>query len=464
MDKPTPDAQHAQYSAMLSTWKMCRDCVAGQRAVHAAGETYLPKLSGQSKADYDSYRRRALFMNAVGRTVEGMTGLVFRRYPNIKLPEAIKLYETDINMGGVSLNGLAQEVVDEVLTVGRIGVLVEYPTPAPLPEGVTRTIEQSRIEGLRPYITTYKAEAIINWRYGRVANRTKLVNVFLAEADESDASKQQIRELFLENGAYGQRIWKEGQSGWTVVSEQFPKSNGGPISDIPFWVCQPKEGNADVQSPPIEDLAYVNIAHYMNSADLENGAHVAGLPTPVVAGVDGENIVELHLGSTTVIQLPMGATATFLQCGGEGFATLEKAMDRKEAQMAALGARMLAPEKKTSETADSLEAKRGGENSVLSALAGSADMVLSSALRFMAEWVGADPKEVFIELNKRYLPTPMDATMLTAWVKAWQSNAISYETFFAGLQRGELVPESISAEEEQDDIEAQAPVVDDGDA
>lgn len=456
MTQNTPDTKHAQYEAMLATWRTCRDAVIGQRAIHAGGIKYLPQLAGQSKDAYDAYKRRSLFFGATGRTKEAMTGLVFRRYPKISLTDGMKEFENDIDMAGVSLLGFAQNCIEEVLEVGRAGVLIDYPSyiqsDAPL------TVSQSRAAGMRPYMTLYKTESIINWQFGRVANATVLINVFLAEADESDAEKLQIRELHLEDGRYGQRIWRQINKGWEVAEEIWPLRSGTPINEIPFWFLAPKEGLGDVQNPPIESLVYVNLSHYMNSADLENGAHVAGQPTPWVNGVDDpKNFPELHLGSDTFLSLPPDSTAGFLQCGSEGFATLEKLMDRKEQQMAALGARMLAPEKRQAEAAQTHELKRGGENSVLSTLAASVETTLTKALQFMAEWLGMNPANVFIELNKDYLPSPMDSSMLREWVAAYQAGTISFETFIKTLQDGELISENITAEEEREKINAEGP-------
>jgi hypothetical protein len=458
----TPDTQHAQYAEYAATWQTCRDCVTGQRAIHKGGERYLPKLSGQEPAEYEAYKKRALFFNATGRTKDGLVGLVFRKYPTIQLPAALEAYEEDINMEGLSLVGFAQSVVEEVLEVGRAGVLVEYPAMPSNEAGAAITIEQGRTLGLRPYLTQYKAEAILNWRYARVANATRLVQVFLQEAVEG-SDEAQIRELHLDDGRYGQRVWRKGknnQAGWVVVEESWPVMQGKPIALIPFWFCQPKEARGDVQAPPMEDLCYVNVSHYMSSADLENGAHISGLPTPWVNGVTntGEFPV-LHLGSSSLLTLPPDSTAGFLQCGTEGFATLEKLMDRKEAQMAALGARMLAPEKRQAETNEALETKRGGENSVLSTLAASVEMSLIQALQFMAEWVGAKPQEASIELNKAYVANKMDAPMLTAWLNMLQAGKISYATFYGALQRGELVPETQSAEDEKENIAQDGPAL-----
>lgn len=453
-----PSAKHLEYTEMEPVWKRCRDASTGQRAIHAGGEDYLPKLSGQSDADYKKYLARASYFNATGRTVAGMVGLVFRKQPTVTLPKTLEQWTGDINMAGKSLEGFAREAVEEVIKVARAGVLVDFPPTIDTAKGTALTIEQARQQGLRPYLTFYKAATILNWRVGRINNVSKLINVFLEETyEDDDKIKKQIRELFLADRYY-QRIWRHNDKGqWAVFEDITPQKNGQPIFDIPFFLFAPKESGPEVQDPPIEDLVNVNLAHYMNSADLENGAHVAGLPTPWVNGIDDDNAIELHLGANTFIKLPPGAEAGFLQCGNEGFATIEKAMDRKEQQMAALGARMLAPEKRDAEAEGTHEIKRGGENSVLATLAGSVERTLTQALQFMADWVGADPEQAKIELNKDYLPSPMSPQLLTAWLAQWQSGAISDLTYFEGIQQGELVSEGLTFEEEQERKEISAP-------
>lgn len=450
---------NAKYDNMLSVWQMCRDAKTGQRAIHARTTTYLPKVySDQSAESYTKYLRRALFMNATGRTVDGMVGFVFRRYPTIKLAPQITEFETDITTEGVSLAGLAQKIVDDVITVGRAGILVDFPSQI---LDATITISQAQQAGLRPYIAYYRTEDVHNWEYSRRNNRYVLTRVWLYEPEvdnETLAVNSVYRELHMDDGYYGVRIWRNGER----VAELTPLLNGQRITEIPFWFCQPMEATGnDIQPPPIEDLVYVNISHYQNSASLENGAFVAGQPTPWVNGIpDPKTFPQLNLGSETFLALPENSTAGFLQCGSEGFATIEKLMDRKQEQMAQLGARILASDKKAAETAETQNIKRGGENSVLQTLAASVDMSLTKALQFMAAWIGASDADIAatqFELNKDYVPQGMDAQLLTALVAAWQSGAISYNTFFANLQKGEIAPESATAEDEQDLIATAAP-------
>jgi hypothetical protein len=124
-------------------------------------------------------------------------------------------------------------------------------------------------------------------------------------------------------------------------------------------------------------------------------------------------------------------------------------MDRKEQQMAAIGARISAPEKKAAEAAETAGIRRGGENSVLADIAGAVELPIRQALAFMAFWAGLSGDVVF-EFNKDFLPIQMDSAMLTALVSAWQSGTISEQTFFENMQAGELINESVTFDDEKE--------------
>src|SRR5436853_903393 len=82
------NATHPQYDASLPAWQRARDVLAGEDAVKAAGERYLPRLDSQSDGEYAAFRERASFFNATARTAEGYVGLIFRRPPFVRTPGA----------------------------------------------------------------------------------------------------------------------------------------------------------------------------------------------------------------------------------------------------------------------------------------------------------------------------------------------------------------------------------------
>ena len=90
-----------------------------------------------------------------------------------------------------------------------------------------------------------------------------------------------------------------------------PTMKGVTIDRIPFFFTNSINNKPEYQKPPLLDIAYINIAHFRNSADEEHGLHFTALPTPYV-GLEKDTIDELKkkgynlsLGSTNFLTLPL---------------------------------------------------------------------------------------------------------------------------------------------------------------
>lgn len=458
-----PDYQHPDYERMLPKWQRVRDVVAGQDAVHKAGDRYLPRLSDQDPKEYDAYLKRTPFYPATGRTLAGLVGMVFRKDATIEAPSAMADMIEDVTLSGGSLQGLARMVFDEVEQVGRCGVLVEFPMVEQQPV----TLAEATSRNLRPYATIYHAEDIINWRVERVGNRMATTLVVLREAHTitgqfSTSTEPQLRVLRLTPEGYSVEVWRQAEksSEWELVEGPFnPLRNGRPLPEVPFFWFGPDELSPKVQDPPMLDLADVNLSHYRNSADLEHGAHFTGLPTPFIAGVQLEQGEKIRIGSgTAIVSAHPEARGSYLEFTGQGLGALEKLLDRKEAQMAAIGARMLAPEKRQAEAADTLEMRHNGETSVLAAQARLVSQGITAMMETMREWAGIAGRCLF-NLSTDFMPVRMSAQELDALVKAWQTGAISRQTLHHNLQMGEVIEHGVTVEEEEARIGDQAPAL-----
>ena len=235
--------------------------------------------------------------------------------------------------------------------------------------------------------------------------------------------------------------------------------NGKTLQDIPFIFIGVDDTTPVMDEPPLIDLIDVNLTHYRMNADYAHGLHFTGLPTAVVSGYTTENAGDkLYIGSQSAWVFPdPQASAAFLEFTGQGLGSIEKALAKLEEQMAILGARLLASEKKGTETATAARIYRAGESSILSAIAQTISIGLTEALRIFIEWAGVPDTEAEIELNKEFLPQGLDPQQLTALVAAWSQGAISLETLFENLQQGEIIKSDISYEEEQARIIEGAP-------
>jgi len=73
----------------------------------------------------------------------------------------------------------------------------------------------------------------------------------------------------------------------------------------------------------------------------------------------------------------------------------------------------------------------------------------------MAEWDGITG-DISVKLNTDFVDTKINAQDMTSLMGAWQSGAISHETFLFNMKRGEILDPDTSIEDERDRIEVQA--------
>jgi hypothetical protein len=467
--------RHKDYDRFSDRWRRVRDVVSGQDAIYNAGAIYLPYLAEEDPAEYLKRLKRTPFYNATWRTMASFVGMMFRKPPIVEVPDKLKPLLDDVTMSGISFENFAQDVTLEDIEISRVGVLVDFPQGAATNEdGTPISVAQAEANSLRPSMVMYKAEAIINWRFEFINNRQVLTQVRLWEQQEDVKNEFEtetyavIRVLDLNNGKYRVRRFKEEneeQIGWDI----YPTLNGKPLDKIPFYFIGPDGGESDLSEPVLIDLVDLNIKHFQVSADYEHGCHMTGLPTPVIIGLQPEGFTEakegapsvpiypkIYVGSTTALILPAASDAKYMEFTGQGLTALKENLATKEAQMAALGARMLTPEKAGVEAADTVAMRHAGEYSILSAIAVAVSEGLTEALKMFALWAGQTVTEdnIKFEINRDFIPFPITAQNLTALLGVVQAGKMSHEAFFDLLKRGDLYDSELDFETEQGRIDA----------
>lgn len=457
-----------ELSNVLHLMRKVRDTVAGESAVKASAEVYLPRLPGHTIDDsgnlsYSIYLRYAHFYPATSRTASGLRGLVFRKDPVISIPPALEMYRENITADGQSLVSFSKDVLLEVIQTNRCGLFVDFPS-------MENNKQYSRADmdtfNIRPYVRMYKAETIINWRTRVVNNQTVTSLVVLREdleVPDTGGFKfkliPQYRVLYLdETGKYNQDIYQDLDTnvllktvgGLTRIDHITPLVNNKPLDYIPFYPITDKGITWDLTNATLLPLAETNLSHYLNSANRENALIWTGNPTPVFSGYAGNpDEGAIRLGSCEAILVQNGGSASFLEFTGQGINPIKDAMLEKEEEMAILGARIVSPEKRTAETAESAAIHKAGEQGVLADIANSISDGLTKIMRFFALYHGVkDLKSVSIQLNTDYMPIEMTSDMVSRIGELYQHRLLSWESYIYILQKGELLDTAVTADSE----------------
>lgn len=450
------DAKHSHYLRWEEDWTLIETLMAGDRAIKAAGEMYLPRLSGQTDQDYAKYVARGSLFNATSRTCQGLVGAIIRKEADIEAPQKMLDALQDVTLARQSIHEVIRIAVENIISCGFFGIMVDMPESAPA--------------GLPPYMALYTCRDILNWHTERVQGEDKLVMVTLREIIQTQIpedpftfiDQEQVRLLFIdpEDGIYKQRLYQKTESAgkeiWSQIGEDIiPTRQGIGMDEIPFVFINATSAFPQPSKPPLLDVANTNIKHWQLSTDYYHGLHYCAMPTPWAAGfkIGGD----LYIGAQKAwISDDPQAKCGFLEFSGQGLGAIAAALTKQEQLMAVMGARLLEEPKAGVEAAEAIKLRSSGDSATLTTIVSATEEGVGKALLFVARWMGIAEK-VIVKMSRSFVSQRLNSQDITALLQAVQSGRLSMDTFLYNLQAGEILPPGRSIEEEKKLIETEAP-------
>jgi hypothetical protein len=432
-----------EYDENQDDWKMIRDVLKGAKAIRDGGDKYLPRLGGMTWGEYEAYKKRAQFFNATARTLNGLVGMIFRKEPEIILGDAEMLRPSleACTIDNQPFTVFARAVVREILSMGRVGALVDAP-----------------VNGGSPYFSIYMAENITNWRNTRAANGRVIAKQAVLKEDllvesQSGFGSDEItiyRELYLdEDGIYTQRLWFPVKTKENIAYAPQDAINPSMVGagffrdEMPFICFGPMKSSLKVQRPPILDIAELNVLHFQRSAQLAHGQFYTATPTYWAIPPNTGDTPEYRVGPNTVWLVDQPNSCGILEYRGEGLRYLESACTQLENQMAGLGARLVADRRNTAgESNQVAEMRSKGESALLYEIVDSAERGLTDLLKIWVRWNGRNPQGVEVKLNRDFVDSSLE---YRTWLQLDRSHAkgdIDDETYYRVLFEGEVLPSS----------------------
>ena len=459
-------SQREELRKMLAQYELIEDCLAGEQQVKFRRIKYLPMpnpsdTSKENLARYNAYLTRAVFFNTAQRTQLGLRGQVFLRDPLIEVPTLLEEVVVDATGAGVPLEQVAQECVDRALGFGRVGLFVDYPN-TDTTGGVSKADQESG--QVRPMLKVVKATDAVNWRVMKRGAKIILSLVVFREdyEDQDDGfetkTKTQWRVLRLIDDEYVIEVYKD-KMGMTPAETYTPKNSAGqPFNEIPFWFIGSVNNDPTIDPPPLYDLCSVNIGHYRNSADYEDSIYNMGQPTLWVSGLTERWLKEVmggevRMGAVGGLPLPQDGAAGILQVEPNTLA--KEAMDAKEAQMLALGAKLVEASQ-VQRTATEADIDNISETSILSTIAKNVGSAIEAALHYAAQYVGQDSDTIAFELNTEFDLVNLSPEERKTLIAEYQAGLLTWTEVRDSLRRAgiaSLTDEDAKAETEKEEAQ-----------
>lgn len=451
-----PSQRSAASESMQADLQRSRDVFAGYTRLQEAGDVYLPRHPAEDAKDFRIRLQNTPWYGAYSRTIKGMVGMVFREDPELgeDVPAPIAVHLENVDNAGTHFDVFAKALFEDGMIAGHVGILVDMPRV----EGTGLSRADESALGLRPYWVAIRKEDIVSWRTAIMKGRRLLEQVVLLESTVEPAGEfvDQVviryRQLRNDNGLITWKLWVRMDDGGI---ERYSIESEGVITnqtEIPLAMAYANKTDSMMSIPPLIDLAVANLDHRRLRSDFWHSLHKNNVPTPWITGGGGDEPVEL--GPNTLIMLPDGASAGYLEPTGAAAAATSKELESVKADMAALGLAMLAPQKRAAETAEAKRIDKSQSDSALATASRSLQDALETALQFHANFMKL-PTGGSVSINREFDGEPLAPEALKALSELQANGQLSLESLWLLMGERGALPDDFDPEIELGRIQSE---------
>ena len=473
------DTKGAAWSEHEEIFKLPKTVLAGTKAMVDAclatkdkPMSYLPK--GKLEPEW-SYERR-LGMGAVEddyeRTLNYLTGQVFREPPKIDNPsQAFKELFEDVDKRGNNLPTFAQECFHAGLHAGVSFIYADYSSvktvetdAGPMYEDAEgnlrpRTLAAAKANNWGPYWVLIRADQVVDAWYSMESGKRRLVHFRYKESvteqkDEwSREPVEQIRVLTPGKWAVYRKVrTKEGAESWEEA-----ESGVTTMPEIPIAMFRPGQPMGEITArPALLGLAEMVRKAWRKAIGIENMDDYLQRPIIFGSGLSYEENYEIPSSPGAGVHTStVGAELKAVNViPPEAFVATTGHFKDLKAEMGSYGLKLMAP-KSGAVTAAQILREASENDSALKRWASAMEDCLENALKFTAQWFGE--KDPSIAVNKEYTQV-VDPDELAAIREAVKDRTLPKRVQFEEFKRRGVVPSAsdLDWESAQSEIEDEA--------
>lgn len=452
--RDTVASTHPLYDTMLATWELVDDLMGGTAAMKAAGERWLPKEEGENARVYNARLARSVLYNGYKKTVQGLSRRPFAQPVSLvgELPESLAEMPKSIDSEGRGLHAFARELLKVAVNRGMAHVLVDYPAVH------AGSLGEERQLGLRPRFALVDPIHLFNWQSQTVNGRLELTQVRIRESshgpDGEWGVKQTERVRVIEPDRF--RLYEQvGDGDWVMVEEG--TMSLGRIALVTLYI---NSIGFMAASPALDDLAYLNLAHYQSQSDHRNNLRFARSGVVFIKGLTPKEMEQSIVWGVNHAVKTTNAAADMkvIEHSGSAVTAGENELRHLEEQMDAVGMGPLTVRSWGNETAMGKAIDEGKGQCDLQSWVRDAEVTLREAFELAAEWVGTELSDDFkVDIYDDFGLLPRSAQDLDNLQKLRDRGDLSRRTMLEGVKLRGLLPENHDIDDELSRIEEEGP-------
>ena len=458
----SPYAVHPLYASMLTTWELTTDLMGGTRSMRAAGKRWLPQEEKEKEDAYQARLERSVLFEAYREAVGTLGGRPYG-YPvslpdEVPLPEPLDRIEKRCDDEGRDLTQFCRHITKMAIDRGLVHVLVDSPSTS------AGNLQEQRKLGLKPYFVVIDPMDLLSWRYEVAANgEKKLTQIRIREwyykdvGDFGVEKEERVRVIYPDRWELYERS-SSNKNEWAVVQEG--EWSLGEISLVTIYLDE--DHGFMTARPPLEGLAWLNLAHWQSFSDHRHNLRFARAGTVTATGITQE---ELDAGFAWGVNRIISSTNPNAQFGilehtGNAVKVGEDELRHLEEMMQVLGKAPLMIQSWGNRTAMQAAIDEGKASCDLQAWIRSMEAGIRSCYEYAAKWEGVTlPDDFDVDIWDDFGMVPRSDRDLDMLFRAHEAGVICKRTLGRQIQLRGVLTAEVDLEAEEEAIKQEGPAL-----
>ena len=428
-----PGNRDPQILAMMGSWERIAMALASSSALRSRGARFIPQLPGEDAAGYDARTSKFVHVPWFEELTELAVHKLFRKTLNFQTEDqALQEWIEDVDGTGTDLEAFWKLVTKIAVQYGHCHVLTDMATDV-----VPRTLLEEQQLAVKPNLFVIRPEQVVGFRTKRVAGREQLTQFrYLEMAQVEDGrygSKWVERVRVLEPGKF--ELWEKADNraeSWSLIEQ-----GTYDLNEIPVSTVYGRREGVMVSSPPLLEVANINLLYDLALCDHSHQMSVAATPILVLKGFD-EHQPDLTVSVNRALAMPPDGDVSYVQTDSASFQAQENYLgflaDRMN-QVAIVGFKA---QKNAAEAAAAKRMDHSDEDSALSTIATSVEVAVKQAVDWALQYMG-NTAEYDLGIPDNLSDETLDPQEVAQLLALANSGVITKETLITTLVKGEVL-------------------------
>lgn len=452
------EAPSVLYQQMLLKWDLLHDLRGGTTAMRQAESRWLPREAHETEGNYKARLNRTILFNGYSNAIEKLIAKPFAK-PVVTLntaptDERLTAMLDDVDRSGQDLTQFGRALFDSCLTYGLTHILVDYPVVEK-----SATLADEKAIQARPVFIHVKPPQLIGWRTVVMpSGEIRLTMIRMYEKRVEDVGEYGDEEVEYIR-VYTETTWELWRKAPSDKKYLLQSEGDHSFGAVPLVTIYFKRTGMMLGDPPLEDLAWLNLAHWQSWSDQRNILRFARIGILFAKGLSEEQVEQgFTIGPSQVIATTnTEADMKYVEHQGAAIKAGDDDLTKLEARMEMLGMQPL-----FQQVGNITATQKGIEESArltwIQAWIRASETGMLQAFKIAAKWIGQEiPDDWEIEINDDFSLLDKATDDCDFLLKMCLANKLTDRTMMLEVKRRGLLGEDLDIDQELDDLATQGP-------